>query len=167
MVEITLRYTLTEDEVVNASRSRVFRAWHMQLLAAAVIAIAIINLVVAITSGDIESVGFAMLPVVLLGSIFMILYYGPLTRMRIRKEARYFVEQTWHFNEAGTTHHSENSDSQNAWSAYVKASENEQFFFLFFNKNMIAPIPKRAFANFEEESQFRELLGKKLNFRPG
>jgi len=162
MNEIVLRYTLTEDEVVNASRSRVFRAWHMQLLAVAIVGIAIINLVIAITSSDLESILIAILPVVLLGSIFMILYYGPLTRMRVRKEPRYFIEQTWEFSDAGVHHHTEHGDSQNAWSAYAQASENAQFFFLLLGKNMIAPIPKRAFANSNEQERFRALLKRKL-----
>jgi hypothetical protein len=163
MNEIVLRYTLTEDEVVNASRSRVFRAWHMQLFAIAVVVVAIVNLLITINSGDLESILFAVVPPILLGSVFVLLYYGPLTRMRIRNESRYFVEQTWRFGETGTKHQSEHSDSQNAWSAYEKATENKEFFFLFFSKNMIAPIPKRAFANTGELDRFRELLKTKVN----
>ena len=163
MNEIIVRYALTEDEVVNASRSRAFRAWHMQLFALAIVAVAVVNLFMTLPSGDLESILFAVMPPILLGSVFVLLYYGPLTRMRIRNEARYFVEQTWRFGETGTKHHSENSDSQNAWSAYEKAIENKEFFFLFFSKNMIAPIPKRAFASVEEQDRFRELLKTKVN----
>jgi hypothetical protein len=128
--------------------------------------IALVNIISSFFSEDWGSVLIAFLPMVVILSVFALFYYGPFTRIRLSREPRFFIEQNWRFTEEGVHHQTEHGESQNAWSAYVQASENSQFFFLFLGKNMIAPIPKRAFVSTEEQAQFRELLKRKVGFKP-
>lgn len=162
MTEIVLRYQLTENEVVDIMRTRVVGSWSVRLLFLAAILFALTTIVMNLATGDVTLIIVAIVPIVLVGGLFVFFYYSPYTRARLRSEPRFFIEQNWRFSENGIEHHTQHGTAHQAWSTYVKASETPRFFFLFLNQNQIAPIPKRAFANVQEQTRFRELLKRKL-----
>lgn len=162
MSEIVLRYKLTEDEVVAAMRARLARSWSIRVLFIATAIFAIGSITLNWLKGDTSAALITFLPIVVIVGLFLFFYYSPFTRTRMRNEPRFFIEQTWRFSESGTVHQTENGETRNAWSAYVQAGETARFFFLFFNQNLVAPIPKRAFANVDELNRFRNLLQQKI-----
>lgn len=162
MTEIVLRYQLTEDEVVDAMRSRIARSWSVRLLFLAAMLFALTTIVMNLATGNVTLIIVAIVPIALVGGLFLFFYYSPYARMRIRNESRFFIEQNWRFGENGIEHRTQHGTAHQTWSIYVKASETPRFFFLFLNQNQIAPIPKRAFANPQEQTRFRELLKRKL-----
>lgn len=164
MAEIILRYQLTEDEVIDAMRTRILRSWSVRLLFLAAILFALITLVINLATGDVTMIIMAIAPIVLVGGLFVFFYYSPYTRARLRNEPRFFIEQHWRFGEDDIDHKTQHGESHQTWSTYTKAGETPHFFFLFLNQNQIAPIPKRAFANAQEQTRFRELLKRKLKF---
>lgn len=164
MTEILLRYQLTEDEVMDAMRTRIVRSWSVRLVFLAAIVFALITLVVNLATGDVTLIIVAMVPIVLVGGLFVFFYYSPYTRARLRTEARFFIEQTWRFGEEVIEHQTQYGRAHQTWSTYVQAGETPRFFFLFLSQNQIAPLPKRAFANAQEQTRFRELLKRKLKF---
>lgn len=162
MTEIELRYTLTVDEAVSAMRSRILRNWSVRWLFLAASLFALTTLVFNLATGDIALIIVAVVPIILVAGLFIFFYYSPYTRARLRNEPRFFIEQHWRFGEDRIDHKTKQGESHQTWATYAKASETAQFFFLFLNHNQIAPIPKRAFANAQEQARFRELLKRKI-----
>lgn len=56
----------------------------------------------------------------------------------------------------------ENVASQLAWSLYKKVIEDENFYLLYYGKNLFTIIPKRIFRNEEEKDNFNQILQEKL-----
>lgn len=163
MTEIEIRYALTVDEAVKAMQARVAQSWSVRLLWLATGLFTLLTIGLGIVNGDVGVALTAIIPVMLVFGLYIFFYFGPFARARMSQESRFFIEQTWRFTEDETTQRTTHGESRNAWSAYVRAGETPQFFFLFLSQNIVAPIPKRAFKNAEQLSQFRELLKRKLN----
>ncbi len=158
--EINLRYKLTEDELLSMTRMSVMRAWYLRLTF-------ILALVVFLGGGVAVLLGIEGIEPFILASgaivlYFSLLYYNPLTRWRVHREPKYFVEHAWRFDEDGVSSKTEFAESKNVWSAYPKVKENARFFMLYVDANRFAPIPKRAFTNREQADHFRELLKRKI-----
>jgi hypothetical protein len=164
VIDIEISYTLTVDEAVQAMQSRVSQSWTVRLLWIATGLFTLITIGLGIVNGDVGIALTAIVPIILVFGLYIFFYLGPFARTRMSKEARFFIEQTWRFTEEGTTHQTQYGESRHAWAAFVRAGETPQFFFLFLNQNQIAPLPKRAFANLQEQTRFRELLKRKLKF---
>ena len=164
MAEIILRYQLTENEVVDIMRTRILRSWSVRLLFLAAILFALTTLAINLATGDVTMIIMAIAPIILVGGLFVFFYYSPYTRARLRNEPRFFIEQNWRFGEDSIDHKTQHGESHQTWSTYAQAGETPHFFFLFLNQNQIAPIPKRAFANVQEQARFRALLKRKLKF---
>ena len=162
MTEISLTYKLTEDEVASAIRTRVTRNWSTRVLFAATVILGIATAALSFQNDDWSVALTAFFPALVVFGLFYFFYYSPFARARMRNEPRFFIEQRWHFTEDGADHTTEHGESHNAWKAYPKAGETPRFFFLFVGQNMVAPIPKRAFANPDQQTEFRDLLKRKL-----
>jgi hypothetical protein len=66
------------------------------------------------------------------------------------------------FSEGGIRFRSKGAYSRIEWGFYSKAWENEEFYLLFYGKDMFSVIPKRAFRDRLQEETFRAMLTGKL-----
>lgn len=164
MTDIEIKYALTVDEAVKAMQSRVSGSWSMRYLWIATGLFTLITVGIGVANGDLGFALAALMPAFIVVGLYIFIYASPFTHERISKESRFFIEQTWRFTDDETTHRTAHGESRNAWSAYAQASETSRFFFLFLARNIVAPIPKRAFKNAEQMAQFRALLKRKLKF---
>lgn len=87
---------------------------------------------------------------------------NPLLAWQVGRDPTHYVEQTWQFSDEGVHFKSEHADSQNTWGTFVKAREDEKFYFLFLNKQIYNVIPKRAVASAADETRLRDLLRRKI-----
>ncbi len=162
--EINLRYKLSENELLTAMRAQAMRTWSFRIL---IMFIAIMLVYVGIqlltlnSSLDVALISLAPIVIVIV-ILAVFTYFNPIVRYRIRKEPKYIAEQTWRFSEDSVHWKTEYSESTSGWKSYARVVESKNFFSLFLQSNLFTPIPKRAFANADEESRFRELLKRKI-----
>ncbi|MBI5031312.1 MAG: YcxB family protein [Chloroflexi bacterium] len=161
--EINLRYQLTENELLDAIRTQSMRTWSFRFLVAFILVVYIYIIVEQIIfRAPIESFGVTLAPVILVTVVFVFFTFSnPIMRRRIRKQPKYTCEQEWRFSEESIFWKTPYSEVKREWT-YPKTSENAKYFVLFLKTNAFTPIPKRAFANANEESRFRELLKRKI-----
>ena len=162
--EINLRYQLTESELLSALRAQSMRGWSFKFLVV-FIAIMLIYAGVQLVAFNSSMDGMLILltPIVIVILILALFtYLNPIVRYRIRKEPKYIAEQVWRFSEDNVNWKTEYSESNSGWKNYARVVESKDFFNLFLQSNLFTPIPKRAFANIDEETRFRELLKRKI-----
>ncbi len=122
--------------------------------------------VVAIFAGSLGDGPWPWL-LVLIGPIILGYFWGilPLRMGRqIEKNERFTAETTWELGEDQIVIKNKFSETKMDWGSFQKVVETGDYYLLIYatSKNMFQFIPKRAFESQEQETNFRELLKRKL-----
>lgn len=163
--EINLRYQLSENELLSAMRAQSMRTWSFRFLIVFIVVMLVLaGVQVMLMNSPLDETMVLLAPIALvLVVLAAFTYFNPIMRYRIRKEPKYITEQIWRFSEDSVHWKTAYSESTSGWKSYARVVESKNFYSLFLQSNMFTPIPKRAFANAEEESRFRELLKRKIS----
>lgn len=158
--DVILQFQYTEAEYVAAVHSYYNRAFHIgtYLIALGVVFLASLYLWFATDE-----------PVIFFGvSIFLLIVATPLVfyfvtpRTTFRRESRLHDTYWLRFDDEGIAFKTEHINSNLDWALYQQAWENKRFFFLIYGKQMYTIIPKRVFADAEQEARFRMLTQRKI-----
>jgi hypothetical protein len=130
------------------------------------ILISILLILSGISSWSYYGYSSLWLVMLLAGLVFLILmilanFIMPAVQFKMQSKFKdeYFLE----FNEEDINFKTEQLNSKLGWAYYNEVRESAEVFYLFYGKSMFTFIPKRAFLNIEQESQFRELIKRKIN----
>ena len=161
--EITLKYQLSQAELLGAIRAQSTRAWSFRFLGVFILGMIAYALVQQLVYGaTLDWLVFTLAPVLIVAAALGVFtFYNPLMRRRIRQHPQFVSAQDWKFSDEGVDWQTIAGKSQREWQAYPRFSEDPNFFFLFLKSNAFVPIPKRAFASADEQARFRELLKRK------
>jgi hypothetical protein len=159
---ISLRFKYSEEEYVAATRLYVTRStdFMMRLVVSILYSIACIFLFVWL-----EFASDAILLLIFVSCLPLIiglLYLLVMPRQRFRSDPKFRDEYFLQFSDDGIQFKTAQIDALVQWSLYSKVIENEGFYLLVYGKYMISVIPKRAFADANQEAEFRELLKRNL-----
>ncbi|MFN8458952.1 MAG: YcxB family protein [Anaerolineae bacterium] len=159
--DLTLQFQYTEAEYVAAVRSFYNRKFHIPTYAVGVGIVLLAGFLFWLYSRE---------PVILFGwSVFALIVLTPLIfyvitpHTHFRREAN-FCDTYWlRFSEEGLEFKTTHVNSQLDWQLYRQVWENRQFYLLFYGERLFTVIPKRVFADAAQETQFRELLQRKIS----
>lgn len=160
--QITLRFKQTEDDYVSAMRLFYTRArkLHIKIDLVGGTAAVVIGAICWVVWGyELEWLFLLCAGAVLLGMISAAWYIIPL--ITFRSEPKFRDEYLVQFSEEGITFKTANIDSKLEWNLYNSVIENNDVYVLMYGKRVFSVIPKRAFADSNEETAFRELLKQK------
>jgi hypothetical protein len=162
--EISLKYQLSESELMDAIRAQSMRTWSFRFLVVFILILFIYLGVQQLVYGTtLDWFLFTLAPIVIVsGVLAFFTYSNPLVRRRIRQEPKYTSEQAWQFSESGVQSKTAFGESKREWQVYPKVAEDAKYFILFLPSNAYTPIPKRAFASADELIRFRALLKRKV-----
>lgn len=159
--DLTLQFRYTEAEYVAAVRLFYNHKFHIPTYAVGV--------------GILLPAGFlfwlySQEPVILFGwSVFALIVLTPLIfyvvtpHTHFRRDARFHDTYWLHFSEDGLEFKTTHVNSQLDWKLYQQVWENRQFYLLFYGERLFTIIPKRVFANANQEAQFKDLLQRKIS----
>lgn len=161
--EITLRFTYTEADYVAAMRLHYARVRGLRVTLDTVLGLAgtIIGAVGTLVWGPdwtwtlLMCAGAALLLIV-----FLALYAIP--RITFRREPKFHGEYLLKFTEGGIEFKTTGIDSKLEWSFYSRLIEDTDTFLLVYGKSAFTAVPKRVFANKDEEEAFRALASSKV-----
>ncbi len=158
--DLTLQFQYTEAEYVAATHSYCNRSFHMRTYLITLGVVFLAGLYLWFSTSE---------PVIFFGvSIFLLIVATPLVlyfvtpRATFRREPRLQDTYWLRFDEDGIAFKTEHVNSNLDWALYQQVWENKRFFFLIYGKQMYTVIPKRVFENAAQETQFRELLKRKI-----
>jgi hypothetical protein len=162
--QLSLRDVYKSNVAIIAGNLRWF-FWPLALICLIPIA-SVAFALVAKTMGLSMPIGFAGL----WGSLFL-----PTFLLYLRFGAPYFAARTVFKNNANlkaAIHYSISEDlviqematgrAELRWSTFVRVRETPDLFLLYVQKQLAHPIPKRAFANAQEISAFREIVRRQV-----
>jgi hypothetical protein len=159
---ISLRFKYTEEEYVAAMRLYMARSPGL------IIRMAIAFLYSIGCIGLFVWLDFAsdLIPLFIFAACFpflmAFLLFFVVPRQRFRSDPKFRDEYFLQFSDDGIQFKTAQIDALLQWSLYNKVLENERFFVLVYGKNMISVIPKRAFADQQQEAAFSEMLKRHL-----
>jgi YcxB-like protein len=158
---IELRFKYSEQEYISAYRKYFLakkRATFFIVIAASLVLVGIYFL---LSGGDVAltvsliATGAFLLGLLMTSSIL-------LPRQRFRADPRFKGEYFLRFLEDGIEFHTDDIDAKVSWRIYKEALETKDFFLLSDGGSTLSVIPKRVFANAEQEMLFRQLLDTKV-----
>ncbi len=158
---ITLRFTYTEDEFVEAWQFYATRAILKKSDVIVSLAAMGFSLVMAYLKGaswiweSLFIVGFLLLVGNFIGYFLM-------PRHRFRHDPKYREEYYLSFSEQGIYFKTSYAESKLEWALYDKLWIVPRHYLLFYGRDLFTIIPKRVFAGKEEEQRFEELVQRKL-----
>ena len=160
---LSLRFRYTEAEYMAATRLFMMRSADLiiRLTICTLYAVGSIFLFtwLGFASETIPLLIFVALFPFIMG--FLMLYVIP--RQRFRSDPKFRDEYFMQFSDDGIHFKTAQIDSVLQWSLYNKVLEDERFFILVYGQNnMISVIPKRAFADRNQEDAFSEMLKRNL-----
>jgi hypothetical protein len=155
---ISLRFKYTIDEYVDATRMFMMRSGDFvtRLAVCALYAIACIGLLAWLEFSS--ELLFLFVFAACLPFLIAFLHLFVLPRQRFRSDPKFQDEYFLHFSDDGIQFRTAQVDALLQWSLYNKVLEDERFYILVYGKNMISVIPKRAFADAQQEADFRAML---------
>ena len=158
---ITLRFTYTEDEFVEACQFYAMRAMLKKSDVIGSLAAIVVSLVMTSLNGIhwlwemLFVAGFLLL-------VFNFTAYFILPRQHYRREPKYHTEYALTFSEQGIHFKTALAESQLEWGLYDMFWNIPHHYLLFYGRDLFTIIPKRVFANQADEQQFRALLERRL-----
>ena len=154
---IELRFKYTEAEYVSAYRKYFLtqrRPIFMMVLAPGVLVIGIYFL---LSGSDVAlTVAFIATGALLFGLLISSSILSP--GQRFREDPRFKGEYLLRFSDRGIEFRTNEIDSKVSWRLYKEAVETKDFFLLSNGAALLSVIPKRAFANAEQEKEFKQML---------
>jgi hypothetical protein len=158
---VSISFKYTEEEYVRAVRMFYARAYHTRFnfwLGAVVATLGVSGL--ALSAATLLPLLCLVVGPVLLAFNYVSHFVTPRRQYRLNPKFREPYELD--FSEGGIRFRSKGADSRIEWGFYSKAWENEEFYLLFYGKDMFSVIPKRAFRDRLREEAFRSMLVGKL-----
>ena len=157
---IQLKFTYTEAEYVAAVYAYYARTFHMKTYIVLGGLLILAGLALWLYTGA-AVVFFGLSVFMLIIGVPAIFYYiTPRRHFRETAELHYPYEIS--LNEEKLIFKTRGVESRLEWQSYHKAGETDQFYFLFYGKQLFTVIPKRVFTNQAQEQQFRDLLQRKV-----
>jgi YcxB-like protein len=159
---ISLRFRYTAEEYVAATRLYLGQSRELitRLGVLFLYSIAAIALFIWI------DFGIGLIPLFIVGGCFplllVFLLFFVIPRWRFRSDAKSVNEYFLQFSDDGIHFKTAQIDALIQWSLCNKVLENERFYILVYGKNMLSVIPKRAFANANQEAAFSQMLRRNL-----
>lgn len=95
--------------------------------------------------------------------IFMIFLLVFVPRMLFRQNSKFKDEYALSITEDGIHFKTVHLNSKLDWNYYKKVWESKQFYYLFYGKKLFTIIPKRSFNTFNQETEFREVVTRKIS----
>ena len=159
---ITFKFTLTEEDFVQASHVHAFSQKRWWITWAVFFGLWIVPLAaVLLDKGLAGDALFRLLPflagVASVAVLFALAWFWQ-PRRAARGSPYLGVEMEGAASGDGLAMHSRLGKQEAAWSTYFTALESADHFLLYPAKNSYAPLPKRAFAGKEDIDRFRELI---------
>ena len=169
-----LRFTLTEDDYVEAQRTvledQALRRWCRRLLWV----FAFLGIGAGIGIGCLDyyqervfnaEAWLVGLPALIVG-LFYLLYLTVFWKLFVisdfKKHPTLHGEREWEFDENGIKTSAKIGHTELFWKAIIRWKETPNHFLFFLGKRLFWILPKRAFGDPSEEFALRELLGRKL-----
>jgi len=165
MQPIQVKFTHTEAEYLSATRLLLFG--QKVILARLIVIMAL----VLFLSSALAVVGeYHLWGALALGIVFnvAIFYLGVVDAPRrvFRKDSKFRDEYALTFSEEGIALKTHQIDSKLAWSLYKQVLENKSLYVLVYDapgRMVMTVVPKRVFRHAGEESEFRELVHRKVD----
>ena len=161
--EIILRFTYTEADYMAAARLCYTRVRNLRVKADTIVGFAatIAGAVATLVLGpDPEWTVLMCVGAALLLIVFMALFVIP--HIAFHREPKFRGEYLLKFTESGIEFKTTGIDSKLEWSFYNRLIEDADTFLLIYGKSAFAAIPKRVFADKDEEEAFRALVASKM-----
>jgi hypothetical protein len=159
---IQLKFSYTEAEYVAAVYAYYARTFHMKTYTLFAGLLILAGLALWLYTGA-ATVFFGLAVFMLIVGVPAIFYYITITpRRRFREMAQLHYPYEISLSEESLTFKTRGVESRLEWQIYHKAGETEQFYFLFYGKQLFTVIPKRVFTSQAQEEQFRVLLQRKV-----
>jgi hypothetical protein len=157
---LTLQFNYTEAEYVSAVQSYYNRLLHVKTYIIGVSILVLAGLWWWLYTGE-QMVLFGLSAFALL-VVRPLIFYCFSPRSHFRRKPRLRDTQLLSCSEDGIELKTGNLNSQLKWQVYRQAYETPQFYLLFYGEQLFTIIPKRVFANVDQEARFRELLKRKI-----
>src|SRR6185437_4046826 len=158
---IELRFRYTEAEYLTAYRKYFLakkRAFFMLSMSTGLVVVGVYFLIsgrdIALTISFIGT-GALLFGLLISSSIL-------LPKQRFRTDPRFRGEYLLRFSDNGVEFYTKEIESKVTWRVYKEALETKAFFLLSDGGAILTVVPKRAFANADDESRFRELLDRNI-----
>jgi len=167
---LTVRFLPTQQDYVRVSRMLLFRGWRIWV-ALGTMAVVELCLLLALPNHTFTSSTFAWPIAFFLPGVFFWLFVGlPYRTGQISKgNEMLLAEITWEFGEDQVVVKNPYQETKYDWSSFRSLTENSDYFFLRHtaSKQQYQFLPKRAFADPEQQSQFRDLVRRKIAAHKG
>ncbi|MEN8197916.1 MAG: YcxB family protein [Pseudomonadota bacterium] len=159
---ITFKFTLTEEDFVQASHVHAFSQRRWWITWAVFFGLWIVPLAaVLLDKGLAGDALYRLLPflagVASVAALFAMAWWWQ-PRRAARGSPYLGVEMAGVASGDGLAMDSPLGKQQAAWASYSAVLESAEHFLLYLARNSYAPLPKRAFANREDLGRFRELI---------
>lgn len=155
-----VRFAFTKPEFEAAMRTMLRGLLVHRLLVAAGVALIALGVVFLILGGDDHAL---ITPgILLLAYVGVVLFAMPKWRWRSARAVH--GEQRYTFDESGMTFATPLSETKLAWGYFAGLVESGRFYFFKSRRRMCNPIPRRAFADTDEE-RFRSLAANRIKTR--
>ena len=167
MQPIQVKFTHTEAEYLSATRllllgQKVLLARMVIVLALVFFGIVMVSLISEVEFPLWAAVGIGLL--IDAGFAYMAVVDAP--RRLFRKDSKFRDEYALTFSEEGIALKTHQIDSKLAWSLYKQVVENKSLYVLVYDapgRMVMTVVPKRVFRHAGEESEFRELVHRKVD----
>jgi hypothetical protein len=157
---IQLNFTYTEAEYVAAVYAYYARTFHMKTYVVFAGLLILAGLALWLYTSEATAL-FGLAVFMLIAGVPAIFYYIT-PRRHFRETAQLHYPYEISLTEENLIFKTRGVESRLEWQTYHKAEETEQFYFLFYGKQLFTVIPKRVFTSQAQEQQFRELLKRKV-----
>jgi hypothetical protein len=158
-VELQFRYT--EDEYVAAIRTYLLAKRRITFLVGIASLTTLLGIYFLLTQSDTAAtISFLCTGTFLFG--LFATSFGIFPHRRFRANPQFRSEYYLQFGEDGILFRTDYIDSTLKWEMYTEALETEKFYLLSYGEGAVTVIPKRVFNSSEQQSQFRDLLMRKV-----
>jgi len=161
MSKVVVKFVNTEREYGEATRLYFSRTKRIKIDTIIGIAVLLYGIWLWMIEGySLASVFF--IGVGVLGFSIRYLSSYILPQIRFKQEPKFKDEYTLIFGDEGLEFKTEHLNSKLDWTYYYKALESNNLYLLMYGKGLFTIVPKRAFNNKEQESEFRNMISKNL-----
>ncbi len=165
MEEIVLKFKYERDDIVSAIKEH-YNSSNIRLYLLFTFAFSFLGIAVSFLPEMFFSGYTLALVTGMLSFYYYTVYYNVPHKMFERNPDFYGRTITFRFSEEEIYYFNEHSQTQMEWEYYKQVKETRDAFLLFQDTDFLSIIPKRIFVNQHEESNFRNLLKKKIeNYR--
>lgn len=157
--EIILQFRYSETEYVEAAKFYIHKRFHTKFSMAVALIVFSIGLAWRASGGDVV---FGAVFIVLGAILFLLNCYTYFTLPQRWYKVNPLLREEYYlqFSDEGIVFRTKDAESTLKWGFYKDVWETDQFYFLLYGKDAFSLIPKRAFAEQEQERAFKRMLHK-------